>query len=173
MRHNNANKSCSLIGSSPHRVNVVLSSRQDTHEMTDPANDGATAVEGKACNPMPTSSWQGTIRSGGARTGNLFTGLAHSPGAPEEFLQLAGSANGPHVERIVSHGTGSAWFEQGTVEYVALLRGSATLILAAADVAQEEVALEPGDFVTIPRGLRHRVSHTDADGPTVWLAFHF
>lgn len=139
--------------------------------MTDSSRDGAPAPGGAS--PPQENAAQGSLRSGGARKGSIFAAVAHTPAAPEEFLQLAGSANGPRVERIVSHGTDSAWFEQDTVEFVALLRGSATLVLAASDAPQEDVALVPGDFVTIPRGLRHRVSRTDPDGPTVWLAFHF
>ena len=38
---------------------------------------------------------------------------------------------------------------------------------------QGEVALSPGDHLLIPAGLRHRVTWTLPDAPTVWLAIHF
>jgi len=33
--------------------------------------------------------------------------------------------------------------------------------------------LVPGDHVLIPAHARHRVTWTDPDEPTVWLALHF
>jgi cupin 2 domain-containing protein len=34
------------------------------------------------------------------------------------------------------------------------------------------LSLEPGDYLHIAAGRRHRVAWTDPGGPTVWLAIH-
>jgi cupin 2 domain-containing protein len=53
---------------------------------------------------------------------------------------------------------------------VALLQGSARLEF---DDGREPLNLEPGTFVDLPAGCRHRVAWTDAGVPTLWLAVHY
>ncbi len=81
---------------------------------------------------------------------------------------------GVQLERIVSPpGHASAeddWFEQTRDEFVLVLQGRGALVLAGQD---EEIVLNPGDYLHLPAGLRHRVSWTDAHHSTVWLALHF
>ena len=38
---------------------------------------------------------------------------------------------------------------------------------------ENEVELNPGDALTIPGGVEHRVTMTSPHTPTVWLAVHF
>jgi cupin 2 domain-containing protein len=50
------------------------------------------------------------------------------------------------------------------------------LVLAGRAVVEVEgaaTALWPGDPLLIPAGAAHRVTFTDPDVPTVWLAMHF
>lgn len=78
---------------------------------------------------------------------------------------------GVRIERIVSTGQASPagfWYDQPADEWVALLTGSATLAIEGED----DVTLEPGDYVFLPARKRHRVVRTDADRPSVWLAVH-
>ena len=101
-------------------------------------------------------------------TSNLFVDL---PEHAEEEVFTTLLAN-PHcrIERIVSYGQGSPegfWYNQPQDEWVLLLQGSADLNLDG-----RIVRLKPGDHLLIPAGLRHRVSNTDSDQPTVWLAIH-
>lgn len=103
-----------------------------------------------------------------SETSNLFTDL---PEHANEELFTTLLAN-PHcrIERIVSYGQGSPdgfWYDQAWDEWVLLLKGSATL-----DLNGRMVNLTHGDHLLIPAGLRHRVSKTDPDQPTVWLAIH-
>lgn len=76
------------------------------------------------------------------------------------------------IERIVSYGQATPPdqpYDQEHDEWVILLAGSAGLWLEG----EEEVTLRPGDNILIPAHLRHRVTWTAKDEPTVWLAVHF
>jgi len=89
----------------------------------------------------------------------------------EEIIPLL-SRPGLRIERIVSTGQASPpdfWYDQPEDEWVILLAGSAGLAIEG----DAERTLAPGDYVFLPAGKRHRVTWTDADHPTVWLAVHF
>jgi cupin 2 domain-containing protein len=90
----------------------------------------------------------------------------------EVFDTIADSA-AVRIERIVSNGQitpEGEWYNQSRDEWVLLLAGSAELLF---DDAQEPQRLVAGDHVRIPAGCRHRVTWTDPDVKTVWLAVHF
>lgn len=96
---------------------------------------------------------------------NLFRG-EDTPGRETIASLLTGSAF--KLEHIVSRGEASApgfWYDQDEPEWVLLLSGQATLEF-------EEGALElvPGDSLTIPAHVKHRVGKTSPDA--VWIALH-
>lgn len=98
---------------------------------------------------------------------NLFK---HPPGSQtgEEVSTLLENAS-VKIERIVSHLSPSPegfWYDQEDDEWVAVLRGTATLEFADG----ERVDLTAGDYVTISRHVKHRVARTGEE--TVWLAVH-
>jgi cupin 2 domain-containing protein len=98
---------------------------------------------------------------------NLFTNLAIVKGG-EEFMTLFENTNGK-IEEIVSHAHSSPagfWYDQAEDEWVVVLRGTATLEFAAG----EQVELTAGDYLTIPRHVKHRVARTSEQ--TIWLAVH-
>jgi len=98
---------------------------------------------------------------------NLFVSLT-SAQSGEEFLTLFDNAN-VQIERIVSHAHASPagfWYDQEEDEWVAVLRGTATLEFASG----EQVELKAGDYLTIARHVQHRVARTSEE--TVWLAVH-
>ena len=98
---------------------------------------------------------------------NLFANLS-SAQSGEEFLTLFENAHGK-IERIVSHVHASPagfWYDQEEDEWVAVLRGTATLEFASG----EQVELKAGDYLTIARHVQHRVARTSEQ--TVWLAVH-
>ncbi|SDK38414.1 cupin domain-containing protein [Microbulbifer yueqingensis] len=101
---------------------------------------------------------------------NLF---AHLPKAVNGELFEDLLAAGPvRIERIVSHGQvtpAGEWYNQEEGEWVLVLRGGARIEFADGT----EVALGEGDYLNIPAHVRHRVSWTDPERQTVWLAVFY
>jgi cupin 2 domain-containing protein len=103
-------------------------------------------------------------------TGNIFASIAKR--APEE--ETTALLTTPHirVESIVSHGHTTPegfWYDQDWAEWVVVLRGSAELLFEHESAPR---VLKTGDYVEIPPHARHRVTATDPQEPTVWLAVH-
>ena len=91
---------------------------------------------------------------------NLLSPLPDASAA-ETFTPLL-DRPGARIERIVSAGQTTpedAPYDQPHDEWVLLLAG--------------ETALVPGDALLIPANVKHRVTWTQAEPPTVWLAVHF
>jgi cupin 2 domain-containing protein len=91
--------------------------------------------------------------------------------APDEVFTPILERPGLRVERIVSRGhvtPADTPYEQAEDEWVMLVNGAARLWLDG----QGEVELKPGDYLLIPAGLRHRVTWTAPDVPTIWLTVH-
>ena len=97
---------------------------------------------------------------------NLLTDLPEALTA--EHVQTLFHGDRSIIERIVSHGQSSPWFEQEWDEWVLLVTGAARLIFADGS----ELELEPGDYLLLPAHTRHRVSWTAPEQQTVWLAVH-
>ncbi len=104
-------------------------------------------------------------------TGNLFR---PAPGtAAGELFETLIETPGFLLERIVSGGQATPageWLCQDRAEWVVLLAGRATLQFVGEAAPR---ALEPGDYLLIPPGRRHRVEWTDPAETTVWLALHY
>lgn len=91
--------------------------------------------------------------------------------AAERFETLL-LAPGVRLERILSLGHVTPegdWYDQANDEWVALLRGGARL---AVEGEADEIEMQPGDALLLPAHCRHRVTWTDPDQITVWLALH-
>ncbi len=102
---------------------------------------------------------------------NIFSNIPCGLDA-EQFVALAES---PHLNlvRIVSTGQATPegeWYDQASAEWVVVLKGRAALRFE--DEGRDRI-LEVGDFVEIAPHRRHRVTWTDADAPTIWLALYF
>jgi len=98
---------------------------------------------------------------------NIFTPTPGSETGEEWVTLLENSA--VRIERIVSHSHASPedfWYDQEQDEWVIVLRGTAALELAGG----EWIEMGAGDYLTIPRHLKHRVARTSEE--TVWLAVH-
>lgn len=90
-----------------------------------------------------------------------------------EWVEVLAQREGIRIERIVSWGQRSPeefWYDQEEHEWVALLSGAATIEFAEGD---RSVSLAPGDSLTIPAHVRHRVAWTDPEQASVWLAVFF
>ncbi|MGH8598747.1 MAG: cupin domain-containing protein [Gammaproteobacteria bacterium] len=86
----------------------------------------------------------------------------------ETFATLFENANAK-IERIVSHTHPSPagfWYDQDDDEWVIVLSGDATLEFDNGEL----VEMNAGDYLTIPRHVKHRVARTSEE--TIWLAVH-
>jgi cupin 2 domain-containing protein len=104
-------------------------------------------------------------------SGNLFAAIAQRA-AEEEFTTLLAN-DSVRIERIVSHGhvtPDGTWYDQEWAEWVLVVQGAAELLFEHEGAPR---VLRAGDYVHIPPHARHRVTATDPDRPTVWLALHF
>jgi cupin 2 domain-containing protein len=98
---------------------------------------------------------------------NLFDHIPDSL-EDEEVLPLLAASN-VRIERIVSTGQASPpgfWYDQPEHEWVVVLRGCG--VVEYEDGTR--VRLVGGDHLHIPPRVRHRVTETSGDEPTVWLA---
>lgn len=101
---------------------------------------------------------------------NLLAPLPPDDDGREAFTRLL-DRPGIRIERIVSRGQttpADAPYDQPQDEWVLLLAGRARLWLAD----RGEVTLAPGDCLLVPAHVRHRVTFTQAEPATVWLAVH-
>ena len=89
----------------------------------------------------------------------------------EQFQELLRDKN-IRIERIVSQGHVSpttGWYDQENNEWVLILEGAGTILF---DDGQK-VTLPKGDYLHIPAHAKHKVSWTDPDKQTIWLAVHY
>ncbi|WP_432468060.1 cupin domain-containing protein [Agarivorans sp. Z349TD_8] len=101
---------------------------------------------------------------------NIFSGIAEDF-QQEQFSDLLERPN-IRIERIVSFGHRSpeqGWYDQAEHEWVMVLEGSASLLFEDG----HEQHLNKGDYFNIPAHVRHKVSQTAADRPTIWLAVFY
>jgi cupin 2 domain-containing protein len=91
---------------------------------------------------------------------------------PAELITELARGRDVRIERIVSRGHVSPpdfWYDQDEHELVVLLAGRATLELEGHGTR----ALEPLDWLNIPARVRHRVTFTEPDADTLWLAVFY
>ena len=88
---------------------------------------------------------------------------------PEEQTDTLAAGGRVRVERIVSSGQVSGWFDQDETEFVALLMGDAVIEYENG----ESVALTKGDTLLLKPRERHRVSYTSSEPPCIWLCVFF
>lgn len=106
------------------------------------------------------------------RQRNLFSDIPAAL-ADAEYFDVLLEHPGLRIERIVSTGQASPpgfWYDQPQDEWVVLLSGAAGLCF---EDELEIRSLQPGDWLLIPAGRKHRIEWTDATQPSVWLAVHF
>jgi len=89
----------------------------------------------------------------------------------EQFDQLI-QGKTCKLKRIISTGhttPKNQWYDQPEDEWVMVIQGAAKLQFTDND----EITLKPGDYLHIPAHCKHRVSWTDPEQPTVWLALYY
>lgn len=106
------------------------------------------------------------------KAGNLYRDLPARP-LDAEIVDRLLERLPLRIERIVSTGQATRegeWYDQDGDEWVLLVAGSARLRVEGEDADRE---LHAGDWILLPAHCRHRVTWTQGDPPTVWLAIHF
>ncbi len=101
---------------------------------------------------------------------NLLSSLPEN--LDEEVFESIHEARHVRIERIISRGHTSpeqGWYDQDEHEWVVVLEGAGTVRFEEG----REVHLEKGDHLVIPAHARHRVSWTDPERVTVWLAIFY
>lgn len=89
----------------------------------------------------------------------------------ELFENIVNSEN-VRIERIISKGHASpksGWYDQDEHEWVIVLKGEAKIEIDN----QATVHLVSGNYLNIPAHTRHKVSWTDPDTETIWLAVYY
>ncbi len=84
---------------------------------------------------------------------------------PQELVSILAQGDGVRIERSVSTGQVSDWYDQEETEFVALLAGEACLVWADGS----QTTLRSGDTLLIEQHRRHRVSYTSTQPACVWL----
>lgn len=90
---------------------------------------------------------------------------------PEEIIESIHTGNNIRIERIISKGNISPegfWYEQEENEWIILISGSAEI-----QFENLFIKLLPGDYILIPAYEKHRVSYTDKEQLTLWLAVFY
>lgn len=99
--------------------------------------------------------------------------LKNLPGdLSSEVIELLVSHENIRIERIVSKGhitPENDWYDQDENEWVLVIKGAGKVLFENGD----ETFLEEGGYVNIPAHRKHRVSWTDPDKETVWLAVFY
>ncbi len=104
------------------------------------------------------------------KTGNIFEAIVQS--ADDELVDLLLQHEKITIQRIVSRGhvsPATGWYDQDHDEWVLLLAGAAVIMFDSGKQRQ----LEKGDYMNIPAHTRHRVTWTDPETETIWLAIHY
>jgi len=92
---------------------------------------------------------------------------------PEELFETILAQSDFKLERIVSRGHATPaghWYDQVADEWVLLVKGCAGLRI---ENQEEEILLQPGDYILLPAHCRHRVEWTDPENDTIWLVLHY
>ena len=104
------------------------------------------------------------------KTSNIFEPIP-SDMAAEVFEQLVRAEN-VRIERIISKGHTSpdcGWYEQDENEWVMIIDGNATIEFEDGP----PVTLGKGDHLNIPANCKHKVTWSDPNHITIWLAVFY
>ncbi|MEK6888897.1 MAG: cupin domain-containing protein [Nanoarchaeota archaeon] len=104
------------------------------------------------------------------KKGNIFS-KEPSDKSKEIFETIIQSKN-CKIERIISHGqetTKGKWYNQEENEFVIVLKGNAKILFEN----KETIALKEGDYIDIPKNIKHRVEETSDKEGTIWLAVFY
>ena len=88
---------------------------------------------------------------------------------PGEMTTVMAESGCVRIERIISAGQVSDWYDQAETEFVALLLGTAVIEYEGG----KTIEMSRGDTVLLKPHERHRVSFTSSEPPCVWLCVFY
>ncbi len=101
---------------------------------------------------------------------NLFQNIPDK--LQKELFETIAESDNIKIKKIISDGHTSPpgfWYDQDQNEFVMVLKGNA--ILEFDDGTTQEMG--EGDYQIIPAHKKHRVSYTDTNEKTIWLAVYY
>ena len=101
---------------------------------------------------------------------NIYADIPSS--LPNEMFNALISNENIRIERILSHGHSSpeeGWYNQDENEWVIVLEGSGTIQF---ENGRDQI-LNRGDYLNIPAHTKHKVTRTDPNNITIWLAVFY
>ena len=87
----------------------------------------------------------------------------------EELTTVLADKGNVRIERIISTGQTSDWYDQDDTEFVALLQGNAVIEYENG----KSITMSKGDTLLIEPRERHRVSYTSSEPPCIWLCVFY
>ncbi|MCV6606886.1 MAG: cupin domain-containing protein [Campylobacterales bacterium] len=101
---------------------------------------------------------------------NIFRDLPNK--LDKEVAQTIIKNDNVRIEKIISTGQKSEkdfWYDQDENEWVIVLKGSGLIKFFDGS----ETLLKEGDYLNIPKGVKHRVEETSEDEVTIWLCVFY
>lgn len=101
---------------------------------------------------------------------NIFAAIPQH--LDQELVEILLENRDVSIERIISKGhtsPASGWYDQPKNEWVMVLKGEA--VISFQD--DPEIRLIAGSYIDIAAHKKHRVSWTDPNNETIWLAVHY
>ena len=87
----------------------------------------------------------------------------------DELTEILAERGDVRIQRIISTGQTSNWYDQPETEFVALLEGAATIEFED----NKRVDLVKGDTLLIQPHERHKVVYTSTEPPCIWLCVFY
>ena len=87
----------------------------------------------------------------------------------QELVDILAESSSVRIERIVSAGQTSDWYDQCESEFVCLLQGRARILFADGRTLE----LKKGDTLQIAAHERHKVIYTSSRPVCVWLCIFY
>ncbi|MBV1892215.1 MAG: cupin domain-containing protein [Gammaproteobacteria bacterium] len=101
---------------------------------------------------------------------NIFASIPQC--LDQELVEILLKNKDVCIERIISKGHTSpdtGWYDQPKNEWVMVLKGEAVIAFQG----EPEIRLAAGSYIDIAAHKKHRVSWTDPNNETIWLAVHY
>ena len=88
---------------------------------------------------------------------------------PDELVTILTQRDNVRIERIVSTGQVSDWYDQDETEFVVLIEGNAEIEFEN----NRRVSLAKGDTLLIQPHEIHKVTYTSIEPPCIWLCVFY